>query len=136
MRCSSTNTLTSDGVDLARPRETRTRFQDLVRAAQLEHLATQLADLLTLLARQQIAAATLVRFDLADILAQRLRRQPEISSDVPIGRPDSNTSRVARSNSSTGYFLALGMTDLSFRQADPGNEVSVKTGMAQTGRAI
>jgi hypothetical protein len=43
---------------------------------------------------------------------------------------DSNTSRVARSNNSTGYFLALGMTDLSFRQANPGNEVSVKTGMA------
>ncbi|MHB8644094.1 MAG: hypothetical protein ACYDA3_14550, partial [Gaiellaceae bacterium] len=46
------------------------------------------------------------------------------------GRPDSNTSRVARSNNSTGYFLALGMTDLSFRQADPGIEVSVKPGMA------
>ena len=43
---------------------------------------------------------------------------------------DSNTNRVARSNSSTGYFLDLGMTDLSFRQANPGSEVSVKPGMA------
>jgi hypothetical protein len=30
----------------------------------------------------------------------------------------------------TAYFLALGMTDLSFHQADPDIEVSVKPGMA------
>src|SRR5712691_2270016 len=57
---------------------------------------------------------------------------PRSAATCAIGRPDSNTSRAARSKSSTGYFLALGMTDLSFRQADPGIEVSVKTGMAQT----
>jgi len=57
---------------------------------------------------------------------------PRSAATCAIGRPDSNTSRVARSNNSTGYFLALGMTDLSFRQANPGIEVSVKTGMAQT----
>src|SRR5204863_9009052 len=55
---------------------------------------------------------------------------PRSAATCAIGRPDSNTSRVARSNSSTGYFLALGTTDLSFRQANPGSEVSVKPGMA------
>jgi transposase len=50
-----------------------------------------------------------------------------------IGRPDPNTRRVPRSSSSSGYFLALGMTgDFSFRQGNPGIEVSVKRGMAQT----
>jgi hypothetical protein len=37
---------------------------------------------------------------------------PRSAATCAIGRPDSNTSRVARSNNSTGYFLALGMTDL------------------------
>lgn len=63
-----------------------------------------------------------------------LRRVSDGSRDQQRrARPDSNTSRVARSNNSIGYFLALGMTELSFRQANPGNEVSVKTGMAHVG---
>jgi len=56
---------------------------------------------------------------------------PKSAATCATGRPDSNTNRVARSNNSTGYFLDLGTTDLSFHQADPGNEVSVKPGMAQ-----
>ena len=50
-----------------------------------------------------------------------------------IGRPDSNTNRVVRSNNSTGYFLALAMTSgFSLRQANPGNEASVKPGRAHS----
>jgi hypothetical protein len=48
-----------------------------------------------------------------------------------ISRLDSNTSRVPRSNSSSEYFRALAMPgDFSFRQANPGIEVSVKPRMA------
>src|SRR5262249_60497761 len=55
---------------------------------------------------------------------------PRSAATCAIGRPDSHTSRVARSNSSTGYFLALGMTDL-LPPDNPATEVSVKPGTAQ-----
>src|SRR5207302_7852064 len=64
------------------------RFQDLVRAAQVMHLATQLADLLALLAGQQIGALAAVGLRLAHTLAQRLRVDAQIRSDVrdrPLG---------------------------------------------------
>ncbi|HZO95913.1 MAG TPA: hypothetical protein VFB42_00925, partial [Gaiellaceae bacterium] len=49
--------------------------------------------------------------------------------------PDSNTSRVARSNNSTGYFLALAITGASpSARTAPGSQVSVKPGMAQRDR--
>ncbi len=81
------STLTSDGVDRARPRKTGSRPSGSRSSGQLEHLTAQLADLLALLSGQQVTAATLVGFDLAHV-------------------------------------------GISFRQADPGIEVSVKPGMA------
>ena len=88
-------------------------LQDLVRPAQLGHLTPQLPDLLTLLAasadpgRRPSFASTCRRYfrSVSD-------GNPRSAATCAIGRPDSNTSRVARSNNSTGYFLALGITDL------------------------
>src|SRR5829696_8684898 len=58
---------------------------------------------------------------------------PRSAATCAIGRPDSNTSRVARSNNSTGYFLALATTGASpSARTAPGSQVSVKPGMAQT----
>jgi hypothetical protein len=86
--------------------------------------------------REEEAAARLVRMSLRRPSSASTRRTyfRRVSGAIPrsrptwaIGRPDSNTSRVARSSSSSGYFLALAMTeDFSFRQANPGIEVSVK----------
>src|SRR5215208_6927765 len=56
---------------------------------------------------------------------------PRSAATWATGRPDSNTSRVARSNSSTGYFLALAITDSFHQGRRPSIEVSVKSGMAQ-----
>jgi hypothetical protein len=56
---------------------------------------------------------------------------PRSAATCAIGRPDSNTTRVARSNSSTGYFLDLGMTDL-LPPANPAIKVSVKPGTAHS----
>ena len=93
----------------------------------------KLLDLLALLAGQDVLAPALVGLDLAHVFAQRLRTAtPRSAATCAIGRPDSNTSRAPRSNNSCEYFLARGMTgDFSFRQANPGLEVSVKPRMAQ-----
>jgi hypothetical protein len=52
---------------------------------------------------------------------------PRSAATCAIGRPESNTTRVARSNSSTGYLLALGMTDL-LPPVNPAIKVSVNPG--------
>jgi hypothetical protein len=116
-------------IELAREKHGR-RFQDLVRAAQLEHLTTKLANLLALRAGRQIRTRPSFASTWRTYLRSVSDGNPGSAATCAIGRPESNTSLVARSNSSTGYFLALGMTDLSFHQADPGIEVSVKPGMA------
>jgi hypothetical protein len=57
---------------------------------------------------------------LPHVFAQRLRRQPQISRDV--------RDRTTRLKHQPRRTLQLGTTDLSFHQADPGSEVSVKPG--------
>src|ERR1019366_10617082 len=59
----------------------RRRLQDLVRAAQLVVLLAQRLDLLALLAAQPLTA-TRIDLGLAHPLAQRLRVDPQISSDM------------------------------------------------------
>src|SRR5581483_5243618 len=62
---------------------------------------------------------------------------PRSAATCAIGRPDSNTSRVARSNNSTGYFLALAITGASpSARTAPGSQVSVKPGMAQPASGV
>ena len=58
------------------------KLQDLVRAAQVVHLATELSDLFPLLTGQQIAALTAVGLRLAHALAKRLVVNTEISSHL------------------------------------------------------
>jgi hypothetical protein len=99
-------------IELAREKH-GSRFQDLVRTAQLEHLATQLADLLTLLARRQVWAAAFVRFrpggrTCAASPTATPDQQRRARSDVPSRTPTASHGPT----SSTGCFLALGMTDL------------------------
>jgi hypothetical protein len=63
----------------------RRSLEDLVRAAQLVDLRAQRLDLLALLAGRQIRPQTLIGRDLTRVLAQRLRRQPEIARHARSG---------------------------------------------------
>src|SRR5665811_175287 len=68
-------------IELAREKHAR-GLQDLIGPAQLGNLPAQGFDLLALLAAQHVLAPALVRFDLANIFAQRLRRDAEIPANV------------------------------------------------------
>ena len=68
----------------------------------LRHLAglpSELLDLVALLAAQQVLAAAPISLGLADVFAQRPDAQ--VTRDLRIGRPDSSTNRIPRSNNSS-----------------------------------
>jgi hypothetical protein len=109
----------------------RSGLGDLVRSAQLLVLLRQPADLLTLLAPEQIRPLAAVGLRLAHTLTQRLRMDPTSAAICAIGRPDSNTSRTPRSINSSGYFLGRGM-NTEFLSRGP---KSSSQGLRQTGPA-
>ena len=116
-------------VELAREKHGRS-LQDLVRAPQLEVLLPQPLDLLALLSRRQIRRRPSFASTWRTYFRSVSDGSPRSAATCAIGRPDSNTTRVARSNSSTGYFLALGITDL-LPPENPAIKVSVKPGTAR-----
>jgi len=69
-------------VGRARREKRRGRLEDLVGPTQLAHLAAQAAQLLTLLAAQQLLALAGVGFGLTHPFAQRLGRNAEIAGYV------------------------------------------------------
>src|SRR5579875_1186724 len=72
------NALTSAGVGRARRRKTRSPPSGSRSPAQVRDLAAQLLDLLTLLARRQILALTLLGFGAPHVFAQRLRIEAQV----------------------------------------------------------
>jgi hypothetical protein len=81
------NALTSVGLRRARSRKRAGRLEDFIRAMQLEVLALQALDLLTLLGRRQIQTQITIGLGLPDAFSQRLRM---------------NTASLARDSASSG----------------------------------
>jgi hypothetical protein len=134
-RCASINALTWFGLSRAPARKKqRGGFQDLIRAAQLEVLTPELADLLTLLGAHPLAVAS-VDLGAPDTLSQRLRRQPEIVRDMRdrpprLVMPSWRLSRVVRAGGGGFGLFGRGRVDargsgsawsaaLSVRAPDP-----------------
>jgi hypothetical protein len=88
----------------------RAGLQDLIRAAQLEVLLAQPANLLALLTRRQLRPRAGLSLVLTQALAQRLRVDAETAAICVIGRSFSNVSRMPRWITSSGYFFGRGMS--------------------------
>jgi hypothetical protein len=109
-------------------------LQDLVRPAQIVHLATKLADLFALLRAQQVGALAAVGLRLTHTLSQRLSVDAQISSDMrdrPSGlehEPDAALHQLI------GVFLRSWHEPefLSRGDRNPRFKVSVKPGLAQS----